>query len=93
MNELILFTARRTEFHECPQCAALEKRVDLDSVPGLAVHRLSEHGRPDSEAEAEGWAEADFYDVKSTPTLVCDGELVLDVFEILEKLQRAESPE
>ncbi len=72
---------------KCPQCAALKKRVDLEKVPDLEVHRVPDSGIPGSDRDAEALAEADFHSIYSVPALVSNGRTVHDVFDILEELQ------
>jgi len=90
---MILFTARKTDFHSCPNCEALEKRIDLDSVPGLTVYRLPDDLKPHQEGDTDGLAEADYYDVMSTPTLIADvdddAKRIVDVFTIMDLLKEA----
>ena len=73
----------------CPQCEALTRRVDLDQVPGLAVHRVPDSGLPRTQEDADALAAADFHDIHSVPALVSDGRSVRDVFAILDELKGA----
>lgn len=79
---------------DCPNCAALKARVDLEAVEGLSLHVVPRSGVPDSEAEADSLALADLYGVRSTPVLVggAGTQKVVDVFEILEVLKALEKP-
>jgi len=75
----------------CPQCDALKKRIDLESVEGLEVYVLPSSGVPITDDDAAAFAEADFHNVFSVPALVTSAGVVLDVFEILEILKSKES--
>ena len=66
---------------DCPQCRALEKRIDLQRVPGLEVHRAPDSGIPGSEEDAQALAEADLCNIYSVPALLSAGRTIHDVFE------------
>ena len=84
MEEFILFLSSGS----CPTCASLEKRIPLDSVPHLTIYLIPEGETPGSEEDIKDLAEADFYEVYSVPTLIHNGELIQDVFEILKRLKQ-----
>lgn len=84
INPPALFTSE-----DCPKCDMLERHLPIDFEDGINQHgeltivKLgNQFGAPQPDEDSDLYAEADYHDIKATPTLLTVKGEITDLFEI-----------